>query len=156
MADAKPQEALSPEETAAIGRRFMEAVRWNSELGFVLEELFRGVAVMRVPYDPRLVSDPETGVLHGGVITAALDACSGAAVMSHPTGAAGTATLDLRIDYMRPARLHHMRRLALAPAHARFPFGRSSVKAPAAEATGSPSSPSCATARTKATWRVAL
>ncbi len=99
-----PQEALSPEETAAIGRRFMEAVRWNGELGFVLEELYRGVAVMRVPYDPRLVSDPETGVLHGGVITAALDACSGAAVMSHPTGAAGTATLDLRIDYMRPAR----------------------------------------------------
>ncbi len=99
-----PQEALSPEETTAIGRRFMETVRWNRELGFVLDELYRGMAVVRVPYDPRFASDPETGVLHGGVITAALDACCGAAVMSHPTGAVGTATLDLRLDYMRPAR----------------------------------------------------
>lgn len=95
---------LSADQVAEIGRRFMERVRWNSELGMKLESLFAGVAEMRVPFDPRFVGDPQSGVLHGGVVTALLDGCSGAAVMSHPTGAAGTSTLDLRIDYMRPAK----------------------------------------------------
>ena len=97
------RQTLSPEQFAEMARRFMAAVRWNSELGFELIRLEAGVAEMRAPYDSRLIGDPATGVLHGGVITALLDACSGAAVMSHPTGALATATIDLRIDYMRAA-----------------------------------------------------
>lgn len=61
--------------------------------------------VVRVPYAAHLVGDPDTGVIHGGVITAVLDNASGLAVRSTPDGADGPpmATLDLRIDYMRPA-----------------------------------------------------
>jgi uncharacterized protein (TIGR00369 family) len=63
-----------------------------------------GVAVIELPYDERLVGDPETGVIHGGAVSALMDTCCGAAVMSHPQNLGGTATIDLRIEYMRGAK----------------------------------------------------
>jgi uncharacterized protein (TIGR00369 family) len=58
---------------------------------------------MRLPYHPQLVGNPETGVLHGGAITALIDACCGAAVFMALAKPAFIATLDLRIDYLAPA-----------------------------------------------------
>jgi uncharacterized protein (TIGR00369 family) len=68
---------------------------------------------MRLPYSRKLVGNPDTGVLHGGVITALLDHACGMAVgtalgvvVTDPEARATTsyATLDLRIDYMKAAR----------------------------------------------------
>jgi len=59
----------------------------------------------RISYADHLVGDPDTGVVHGGVLTALLDNTCGMAVRppnSEP-GSLSMATLDLRIDYMDSA-----------------------------------------------------
>ena len=73
------------------------------EIGMRLHRAVEGRSLLSVPYDGKLVGDPDSGVLHGGVITALLDTACGSAVMSMPERLRATATLDLRIDYMRPA-----------------------------------------------------
>jgi uncharacterized protein (TIGR00369 family) len=88
---------------AALARQFIEAIPHSKALGMELMEIGDGTATIRMPWAEHLVGDPETGVIHGGAVSALMDTCGGAAVMSHPTGALGTATIDLRIDYMRPA-----------------------------------------------------
>jgi uncharacterized protein (TIGR00369 family) len=56
-----------------------------------------------LPYRPVFVGDTETGVLHGGVVTAMLDESCGIAVQLALDGTRAIATLDLRIDYQKPA-----------------------------------------------------
>lgn len=75
----------------------------SREIGMRLHMAHEGVGLLSVPYDARLVGDPETGVMHGGVITSLLDTACGIAVMASKATLVATATLDLRIDYMRPA-----------------------------------------------------
>ena len=84
-------------------RDVMQSLPHAQSLGMIVAEMAEGSATIIMPYDPRLIGDPATGVLHGGAISALMDTASGAAVMCHPSAPAATATLDLRIDYMRPA-----------------------------------------------------
>lgn len=72
-------------------------------LGFETLRIDADGAVLRVPYAEQLVGDPETGIIAGGVVTTLLDHCCGQAVHAAISGFTSIATLDLRIDYMRPA-----------------------------------------------------
>ncbi len=86
-----------------MARQFMEAIPHSRELAMDLVSIDNGIAEITMPYDEKLVGDPSTGVIHGGAVSALMDSCCGAAVMSHPSSPTGTATIDLRIDYMRAA-----------------------------------------------------
>ena len=94
---------ITPEMKTKMAKQFMEAIPHARDLGMKLISLKDGDAEVSMPYDEKLIGDPATGVIHGGAVSALMDTCCGAAVMSHPDVPAGTATLDLRIDYMRPA-----------------------------------------------------
>lgn len=89
-----------------FAKQFIEAIPHSRALGMELTGMGEGFARIEMPYSEALVGDPETGVIHGGAVSALMDTCCGAAAMSHPSSPAGTATIDLRIDYMRPASPH--------------------------------------------------
>jgi uncharacterized protein (TIGR00369 family) len=73
-------------------------------LGGEVFVLAPGKVRMRLPYSLKLVGDPDTGVVHGGVITGFLDQSCGMAIGSKMSEPGSFATLDLRIDYMKPAK----------------------------------------------------
>lgn len=75
----------------------------NQFLGMEIVYIEHGRAVVRVPYAARLAGNATTGVLHGGVITTVLDSACGVAVIAALGQRMGIATLDLRIDYLKPA-----------------------------------------------------
>jgi uncharacterized protein (TIGR00369 family) len=86
-----------------IAAAMMQATPHARALGLEVTALERARARGRAPYRADLIGDPETGVIAGGVVTAFLDNLCGVAVMAALEKPTSIATLDLRIDYMRPA-----------------------------------------------------
>jgi uncharacterized protein (TIGR00369 family) len=107
---------FEPEFIAALKEIFEERVVFNRVLGLKITGVHPDRATAGIAMKPELVGHFAHGRLHGGVISATLDAMGGLAVM----GAIGArhmdeppaqrlqrfaklGTIDLRIDYLRPA-----------------------------------------------------
>ena len=89
--------------------RFVDTVLTANEgdhfttLGIRPEYVERHRVGMSMSYSDTLIGDPDTGVIHGGAITALLDTCCGFAAATVLVDLAMTPTIDLRIEYMRAA-----------------------------------------------------
>ena len=77
---------------------------FNRWLGVRVVALELGMARLRVAGRAELIGDPHRYALHGGVISALLDTCAGAAAWTMVGLDEGVATVDLLVDYLRPGR----------------------------------------------------
>lgn len=76
----------------------------GARLGIVHHAHGQDWCELALPYGPDLVGDPGSGVLASGPILALMDMATSVAVWLRLGGFRAHATLDLRIDYLRPAR----------------------------------------------------
>jgi uncharacterized protein (TIGR00369 family) len=109
----------SPQEQArldaALADLFEQRITFNQTLGLVVESASAGAPRIRFAMRPELIGSAFHGRLHGGVISATLDAMGGFALMvaigekhaeettpqvMHRFTKMGT--IDLRVDYLRP------------------------------------------------------
>jgi len=86
-----------------------ELVPFNRFLGLKLERADResGRLEVRLPLRPEFIGNPLREMPHGGVLSALIDATAGAAAaltLPDPGRADRLATIDMRVDYLRPAR----------------------------------------------------
>lgn len=84
-------------------RTVFEGIPHCQEAGLRVEDLRPRFSSMTLPYREDLVGNPETKVLHGAAITTLLDTVAGLTVMASVPDGTPVATLDLRIDYLKPA-----------------------------------------------------
>lgn len=95
--------AMPAHDIAFFQEWFNNQIPHNAALGTRVLSVGDGVAVMQLEWAEHLVGDAETGILAGGPITVLLDSCCGMSVATRLIELTAFATLDLRIDYARPA-----------------------------------------------------
>ncbi len=102
-----------------IKEYYLELLPFNKVLGIGIDHLdyATGEAIVSFPMAPDLVGNPIAGILHGGVTASVIDLTGGlSALISYAKfheGASpdviaqkltGSATIDMRVDYLRPGK----------------------------------------------------
>ena len=104
MTDPSPNPLADRAQRLALFQMwFSDTIPHSKALGIKIVDARRGFASMRLEWREELVGNPETGVLAGGPLTALLDGCCGMSVATLLKEPKPFATLDLRIDYVKPA-----------------------------------------------------
>lgn len=106
---------FEPEFVTGLKKIFEEMIVFNKTLGLTIQTLESEQVVGRIVMRPELIGHYSYNRVHGGVISAGLDAMGGLAVMAaigarHMDEApeqrllrfSKLGTIDLRIDYLRP------------------------------------------------------
>lgn len=88
---------------ALLQRLAEEDIPFNKLLGIQVLEFSEGLARMRLPFKPELIGDPRRPALHGGVLSTLVDLCGGFAVWTRCRLDDRLATIDMAVDYLRPA-----------------------------------------------------
>lgn len=116
----QPDLEFEPEFVTGLKKIFEEMVIFNQVIGFKVTSIQPGMVTGRIDMKRDLIGHFASNRLHGGVISAGLDAMAGLAVMAaigarHMDEApmqrlhrfAKLGTIDLCVDYLRPAISEH-------------------------------------------------
>ena len=96
----------------ALRTHFTAAIPHARACGMEVIELDATQAIVSMPFRESFLADAERGLIHPGAISTLVDTTCGVALMAAAGQFERIATLDLRLDYLRPA-------LAPKPLHAR-------------------------------------
>ena len=112
----KTAPVFEPNFVAGLKTIFEEKIAFNHVIGLRIDTLAADAVTGHIDMQPQLIGHYAHQRLHGGVISAGLDAMGGLAVMvaiglRHPDESPSQrlqrfgklGTIDLRIDYLRPA-----------------------------------------------------
>jgi uncharacterized protein (TIGR00369 family) len=93
-----------------LATRFVDQLAQCRRLKLKVLEASEHHVLIELPYSTELIGYPDTGVIHGGVITTLMDTGCGSAVVcsifDKYKSLELSPTLDLRVDYMKPAEPH--------------------------------------------------
>ncbi|MBV7317093.1 PaaI family thioesterase [Shewanella sp. NIFS-20-20] len=141
---------VSPRDFPLTGlaQRFVGQLAHCQRLQIEVLEASEHHVLLQLPYSDAIIGDPDTGVIHGGVITTLMDTSCGTATICAIKQKYDTLeispTLDLRVDYMRPAQPHlpvyamaECYKLASSVAFTRAIAYQESIDKPIAHAVGS-------------------
>lgn len=103
MKTSLPPPEVRAQVSATLTQSTQSLVPQNKALGISVVDYGTEDIWMKLPYHADLVGNPMTGVLHGGAITTLMDAACGMSIFIAAGKPVRVATLDLRIDYMKPA-----------------------------------------------------
>lgn len=92
------------EQLRAVSQIMIDGSPQARALGFKFVDLEEGMYLLKADWNARLVGDPDRGVIAGGVLTTMLDHACGFACNTALPRLMPVVTLDLRIDYLRPAK----------------------------------------------------
>lgn len=83
--------------------QFLTLIRQCQALGIRAIHASTNQIILEMPYSSAIVGNPDSGAIHGGAITTLLDTAAGTAMFCSSEDIELCPTLDLRVDYMRPA-----------------------------------------------------
>lgn len=80
-----------------------ERIPFHRFLGVKVLDVRPGFAKVCLPFREEFKGNENRGVMHGGITAVIVDICGAVALWSHFGPLDKTATIDMRVDYQRPA-----------------------------------------------------
>jgi len=94
---------MGMEDFGALRDLIENKIPFNRFVGIRVRTLDRGRCKLYIPYRAQLLGDSRRKAIHGGVLSMLIDTCGGFAIWSMCDIDARIATIDLRVDYLKPA-----------------------------------------------------
>jgi uncharacterized protein (TIGR00369 family) len=94
---------MNAQDLASFRDLIENQLPFNKFIGIKLLSLEPGICKLYIPYKNELIGDTRRGALHGGVISTLVDTCGGFAVWSMCDITDRLSTIDMRVDYLKPA-----------------------------------------------------